>query len=55
MKQLGVGTLLFVIFTVLLSRYVYVEERIKRSNEIKKILIEAEKNLLEISNNLNRG
>lgn len=48
MKKFGVGTLLFVILTILLSRYVYVEDKIKKSNEIKKLLIEADKNLLKI-------
>ncbi len=43
MKKFGVGTLLFVILTILLSRYVYVEDKIKKSNEIKKLLIEDKK------------
>lgn len=45
MKKFGVGTLLFVILTILLSRYVYVEDKIKKSNEIKKLLIEDKKSI----------
>ena len=43
MKKFGAGTLLFVILIILLSRYVYVEDKIKKSNEIKKLLIEDKK------------
>ena len=37
MKKFGVGTLLFVILTILLSRYVYVEDKLtKITNDAKR-------------------